>query len=71
MDFDNHRYRQQYSNSSSKELNNSNSTVQLSTSEVFTNLTDLIKPEDSYMPYYCKRYKDLGYERFIWHTSLL
>lgn len=57
---------QQYSNSSSKELNHSNSTVQLSVSEVFSNLTDVIKPDDDYIPFYIKKYKELGHLKFMW-----
>lgn len=53
---------QQYSNSISKEINTSNSTVQIK--EVFRNLTDLI-PEDDYKPFYVSRYKKLGYKRFM------
>lgn len=52
----------QYSNSSSKELNYSNSTVSIKT--VFSNLADVI-PDDDYKPFYVSRYKQLGYDRFV------
>lgn len=54
--------RQQYSNSSLKNLNTV--TVQLSTKDVFSNLTDVI-PEDDYMPFYISRHRDLGTKRFM------
>jgi hypothetical protein len=54
--------RQQYSNSSSKELKN---TVTVTVSQVIKNLPDLIA-DDDYVPYYVARYKDLGYTRFMW-----
>lgn len=54
---------QQYSNSSSKEPKN---TVTVTVSEVFKNLTDVIKPEDDYMPFYVKKYRSLGHARFMW-----
>lgn len=59
-------YRQQYSNSSSNELEHSNSTVQLPINDVLPNLSDLVKPDDDYLPYYVSRYRDLGYARFMW-----
>ncbi len=58
------RYRQQYSNSNSKALNNSNSTVS-PISEVFESLSDCI-PDDDYRPFYVAKYKSLGHVKFIW-----
>lgn len=56
---------QQYSNrySDSKE---SKTTVSVTVSEVFSKLTDVIKPEDDYMPFYVKKYRELGHTRFMW-----
>lgn len=54
--------RQQYSNSNLKNLNTV--TVQLSTKDIFSNLTDVI-PEDDYMPFYISRHRDLGTKRFM------
>jgi len=51
----------QYSNSSSKSLNNSNSTVEPTT--VIRNLTDLI--HEGYEPFYLRKLDKLGYERFM------
>jgi len=51
-----------YSNSNLTKLNNSNSTVTVSS--VFSNLTDVI-PDDDYKPFYVKRYNDLGCKRFV------
>lgn len=60
------------SNSKFKALNYSNSNSYLnkeenkvSTKDVFTSITDLVKPDDSYMPFYVARYKQLGYRRFM------
>lgn len=65
------------SNSKFNKLNNSNSNTVNSNSylnkeehtvsikHVFSNITDLVKPEDSYMPFYLSRYKQLGYKRFM------
>jgi len=43
-------------------VNNSNSTVTVA--DVFINLIDII-PDDEYKPFYVKRYKELGYNRFM------
>ena len=51
-----------YSNSNLPLVNNSNSTVTVA--DVFINLIDII-PDDEYKPFYVKRYKELGYNRFM------
>lgn len=56
----------QYSNSNLTKLNNSNSTVQLSVKEVFGNITDLVKQDDEYLPFYISKYKLLGLKRFMY-----
>ena len=48
--------------SSSKEPKN---TVTVSVSDVITNLSDLISPEDPYMRFYIKQYRVLGYTRYM------
>lgn len=62
---------QQYSanskikNSKKVSKNNSDSKYpNLTVTEVFKNLTDVI-PDDDYMPYYVSRFKELGYARFM------
>ena len=51
-----------YSNSNLTKLNNSNSTVNVTS--VFSNLSDVI-PDDDYKPFYVKRHKELGTTRFV------
>lgn len=51
----------QYSNS---KQTNSKSTVTVTVTEVFRNLSDII-PEDDYRPFYVSRYRELGYKRFM------
>jgi hypothetical protein len=51
--------------SSSKEPKNT-VTVTVSVSEVIKNLSDLINPDDPYMPKYIKRYRELGYHKYMW-----
>lgn len=51
----------QYSNSKFNKLNNSNSTV---SSKVIKSLSDVI-PDDGYYPFYLKKLRELGNERFV------
>lgn len=50
--------------SSSKEPKNT-VTVTVSVSEVIKNLSDLVQPDDPYMPFYLKQYRVLGYEKYM------
>lgn len=58
------KYTVQYSDSSSKDVNYSNSTVP-STEEVLKAITDLI-PNPDFSPWYAGKLRTLGYERFMY-----
>lgn len=70
MDFQNHPLNRENSNSysSSNELNNSDSNS-IPFKQIQSSFTDLI-PIDDYMPFYIKRYKELGYARYVYLATL-
>lgn len=66
MDFTNHPLKgKQYSTVINPEIN---CTVQYSVEgivTIFNSLRDVIPQDDGYLPFYVKRFNDLGYERFM------